>query len=262
MPANPQRVPWHRVVIVPWTKPLARRLLIPNWLATTIGPLVITWRPLDDVELAHELQHVRQWHTHGLQYIRRYFAASEEAVKVGKDRYWDNKFEIEARAARLRVIKRGADEFARGDAIPLADTRKHDVFISHASEDKDAVVRPLAEAMRALGLKVWYDEFELRIGDSLTRKVDRGLADSRFGVVVLSPSFFGKNWPRYELDGLVTRELASGQQVILPIWHGITYADVAGYSLTLADKFALKTDKMTLDAIAGDISSVVRMRAR
>ena len=83
--------------------------------------------------------------------------------------------------------------------------REYDVFISHASEDKEGVVRPLAHVLRRGGLKVWYDEFELRIGDSLRRKIDMGLARSRFGVVVLSRSFFGKGWTNYELDGLVTR---------------------------------------------------------
>ena len=99
--------------------------------------------------------------------------------------------------------------------------RDYDVFISHASEDKDAVVRPLAHALSDGGLTVWYDEFELRIGDSLRRKIDTGLAKSRFGIVVLSRSFFGKGWTNYELDGLVTRAV-SGEQVLLPIWHEIT----------------------------------------
>nr|HPJ39660.1 DUF1883 domain-containing protein [Spirochaetota bacterium] len=97
-------------------------------------------------------------------------------------------------------------------------SREYDVFISHASEDKEAVARPLAEILRKLGLKVWYDEFELKIGDSLRRKIDKGLAKSKFGVVILSTSFIGKGWPNYELDGIVTKSV-SGQQVILPIWH-------------------------------------------
>lgn len=65
----------------------------------------------------------------------------------------------------------------------------YDVFISHASEDKDEVVRPLATALKNLGLRVWYDEFELKIGDSLRRKIDQGLSRSRFGVVVISRDF-------------------------------------------------------------------------
>lgn len=63
---------------------------------------------------------------------------------------------------------------------------EYDVFISHATEDKTEVVRPLAEVLRRLGLRVWYDEYELKLGDSLRRKIDHGLVTSRFGVVVLS----------------------------------------------------------------------------
>jgi hypothetical protein len=91
-----------------------------------------------------------------------------------------------------------------------------DVFISHASEDKDTIVRSLATQLVGRGLKVWYDEFTLRIGDSLRQKIDKGLARSRVGLVVLSPSFVSKGWTNYELDGIVTRTV-SGEQILLPI---------------------------------------------
>lgn len=74
-----------------------------------------------------------------------------------------------------------------------------DVFISHASEDKGNFVRPLSEALKDLGVKVWYDEFTLQPGDSLSRSIDKGLAKSKFGVVVLSKHFIKKPWPEYEL---------------------------------------------------------------
>jgi hypothetical protein len=134
--------------------------------------------------------------------------------------------------------------------------REYDVFISHASEDKDSVVRPLAYALRGGGLSVWYDEFELRIGDSLRRKIDTGLAKSRFGVVVLSRSFFGKGWTNYELDGLVTRTV-SGEQVLLPIWHEITKQELIGYSPSLADKVARSTGTHTVEEIAAEIIDVI-----
>ena len=102
---------------------------------------------------------------------------------------------------------------------------RYDVFISHATEDKDDIVRPLAEALIDQSLRVWYDDFELQIGDSLRRKIDAGLAQSRFGIVVLSQAFFEKNWTQYELDGLVTREM-TGEQVILPLWHRIAKTEV------------------------------------
>jgi hypothetical protein len=117
-----------------------------------------------------------------------------------------------------------------------------DVFISHASEDKDEIARPLADALRARGLRVWYDESSLKLGDSLRQAIDKGLGRSRFGVVILSPRFFEKHWPQQELNGLVTREV-NAKKVILPVWHGVTFDDVRRYSVTLADRVAIQTSK-------------------
>jgi hypothetical protein len=135
-------------------------------------------------------------------------------------------------------------------------TREFDVFISHASEDKDGVVRPLVYALQAHGLEVWFDEFELRIGDSLRRKIDTGIARSRFGIVVLSHAFFAKDWPQYELDGLVTMSV-SGKQVLLPLWHEISKDEVINQSPSLADKVALRTSDYSVEEIAEEIASVV-----
>lgn len=135
--------------------------------------------------------------------------------------------------------------------------RKYDVFISHATEDKEKIVRPLADALFSHDLCVWYDEFELRLGDSLRRKIDAGLANSRFGVVVLSHAFFAKNWPQYELDGLVSREM-TGEQVILPLWHNISKAEVISKSPSLADKVARSTADYTVGEIAAEISDVIK----
>jgi hypothetical protein len=135
--------------------------------------------------------------------------------------------------------------------------REYDVFISHASEDKDDIVRPLAEALRDKELKVWYDEFELKIGDSLRRKIDKGLANSKFGIVVLSKSFIGKGWANYELDGLVSRAV-TGEQILLPIWHKITKQEVVDYSPSLADKLARSTATHTVDEIASEIAELIK----
>ena len=138
-----------------------------------------------------------------------------------------------------------------------ADTYlEYDVFISHASEDKDSVVRPLAEALVTRGLKVWYDEFELKIGDSLRHKIDKGLAKSRFGIVVLSRDFIRKGWTNYELDGIISRA-NTGEQIILPIWHGITKREVLDYSPSLADKVARNTASSTIEEIADEISKLI-----
>ena len=137
------------------------------------------------------------------------------------------------------------------------DRRHFDVFISHASEDKDAIVRQLASALSDEGLAVWYDEFELRIGDSLRRKIDRGLARSRVGLVVLSPAFISKGWTNYELDGIVTRTV-TGEQILLPIWHNITKQQVVDFSPSLADKVARSTATHTVEEIAAEIADLIR----
>jgi hypothetical protein len=142
----------------------------------------------------------------------------------------------------------------------LDDQAVWDVFISHAGEDKATVARPLADHLQALGLKVWLDVFELRIGDSLRRKIDHGLARSRFGVIVLSKPFFAKGWPQYELDGLISRHV-SGEQNLLPIWHNITKDEVLAQSPSLADKIARSTAQYTIEEIAQEIGEVVRPAA-
>lgn len=150
----------------------------------------------------------------------------------------------------------------RENVLPATETggETHDVFISHASEDKDDFVRPLANALISEGLNVWYDEMTLRIGDSLRQKIDKGLASSRVGLVVLSPSFISKGWTNYELDGIVTRTV-SGEQVLLPIWHNITKQQVVDYSPSLADKVARSTATHTIDEIAAEIADLIRSRA-
>jgi hypothetical protein len=156
-------------------------------------------------------------------------------------------------ASLLRHVGDSEDDDVEmgGSAVP-----EYDVFISHAAEDKDDLVRPLANALVGKGLRVWYDEFALRLGDSLRRKIDAGLAGSRFGVVVLSHAFFAKNWPQYELDGLVTREM-TGEQIILPLWHRITKAEVIARSPSLADKLARNTADFTIEEIAAEIAQVI-----
>jgi hypothetical protein len=120
--------------------------------------------------------------------------------------------------------------------------KRWDVFICHATEDKEAFVRPLAKRLEASGLSVWYDEFTLKIGDRLRQKIDDGLANSRYGVVVLSNSFFAKNWPQHELDGLVGKEITgTGTKVVLPIWHCISFEEVQRWSPMLSGRVAAKS---------------------
>ena len=135
---------------------------------------------------------------------------------------------------------------------------KYDLFISHASEDKDSIALPLAARLEKLGLTVWIDETQLTIGDSLRRKIDRGLMDSSFGVVILSQAFFKKEWPNKELDGLVARE-DGREKVILPVWHGVSQTEIRRLSPILADRVAISTNR-GLEGVARAILHAIKRR--
>jgi hypothetical protein len=133
--------------------------------------------------------------------------------------------------------------------------KKWDVFISHASEDKAAIAAPLANALKEKGFEVWYDELVLRVGDSLRASIDRGLANSRFGIVILSEQFFAKHWPQQELNGLASREIG-GRKVILPVWHEIDRDRIANFSPTLADRLGALT-KNGFEKVVEDLVSAM-----
>ena len=117
---------------------------------------------------------------------------------------------------------------------------KWNVFISYASEDK-SFAQSLANAIAKRGLRVWFDDFELHVGDSLRRSIDKGLSNSSFGIVILSPHFFAKEWPQKELNAFIARE-SKGDKIVLPIWHNISADQIREFSPILADRIAISSD--------------------
>ena len=135
--------------------------------------------------------------------------------------------------------------------------KKWDVFISHASEDKDTIVRQLADALEKLKVKIWFDEFSLKVGDSLSKSIDDGLQKSKFGLVVISKHFLEKRWTDYEHRSLLSKE-ENGKKIILPIWHNISKDEVKQFSLYLSDKVALDTSKTSINTIALLLTETIR----
>jgi len=135
--------------------------------------------------------------------------------------------------------------------------KQYDVFIAHASEDKKDFVEPLANLLQEKGLEVWYDDFVLDYGDSLRREIDKGIANSRRGVVVVSHAFFAKEWPQTEMDGMMAIQMQGGSPYIFPIWHEIEFEDVSRLSPTLAGKKAARTSAMDVEEIANAIARSV-----
>ncbi|MDO4569063.1 MAG: toll/interleukin-1 receptor domain-containing protein [Planctomycetia bacterium] len=134
---------------------------------------------------------------------------------------------------------------------------QYDFFISHASEDKESIAKPLYEFLTKKGAKVWYDDFTLTIGDSLRKSIDKGLISSRFGIVIFSEHFFKKSWPQYELDGLVQKRMKE-DKAILPIWHNISLDTMQRYSPSLCDIIALKTSDLPVEEIGTQLMGLLQ----
>ncbi|MBB36349.1 MAG: hypothetical protein CME88_09915 [Hirschia sp.] len=134
---------------------------------------------------------------------------------------------------------------------------QYDVFISHAFEDKESFVREFAEMLQARGVKVWYDETSLVWGQRQRQAMDRGIASSKFGIVVLSNFFFSKSWALNELEGLMAND-ANGSCPLLPIWHNISKNEVLKESPMLAGRTALLTAAHTVDEICDKVEEILK----
>lgn len=141
--------------------------------------------------------------------------------------------EVLARGYYLSIRDR---EYAR----KRSDSEKPLAFISHDSRDKETFVRELAHELAKNFCTVWYDEFSLKVGDSLRASIERGLRETKKCIVVLSPNFLSnEGWGRAEFDSIFTREILEKQNVILPVWLNVSVKEVYNYSPRLADKVGL-----------------------
>ena len=187
---------------------------------------------------------------------------SQDVQREAKRRADQEKKLIREREQHERRVTNEIRSRAALQSTPVASRQQvaqpgdsYDFFISHASEDKDSFVRALAEALQAKGARVWYDEFTLKVGDSLRQKIDHGLLQSRYGIVIISRNFISKKWAKRELDGLVSLEV-DGRSRILPIWHEISRDEVTQYSPTLADKVALNTSLLGIEEIVTELAQL------
>lgn len=170
----------------------------------------------------------------------------------------EKKLTREARA-RQQILPATPElrQFTESVELSGGQDKEHDVFIAHASEDKKDFVEPLAHLLREIGLNVWYDDFTLRYGLSLRQQIDKGILNSRRGVVVISHAFFSKDWPQTEFDGMMSIQMDDGTPFVFPIWHDIGKADVAKRSPTLAGIFAASTSVLDIEQMAAAVAESV-----
>jgi TIR domain len=156
-------------------------------------------------------------------------------------------------SAQLRERAETLERAIRKQSLP--QDRPFDVFLSYAMADAADFAAELAHALQARSLNVWDPTDQLAPGDIIPDKIAEGLAQSRYGVVILSPEFFKGSWPAAELDALSARE-KEGEDVILPIWRNIGLGEVRSHSKLLADKLAMNADEETIDRIADRIARI------
>ncbi len=145
----------------------------------------------------------------------------------------------ESSAAGYKLTFRSLEYMSERDKLekPLA-------FISHDWRDKSEIAEPLAVHLQKLLCPVWYDQFTLRVGDSLRESIEKRLKECRKCIVVLTPNFLSNSgWSKREYDSIFTRELIEKQEVILPIWHDVSPEQIYQYSPILADRVAAQWSK-------------------
>ncbi|MEL6699809.1 MAG: TIR domain-containing protein [Bacteroidota bacterium] len=135
----------------------------------------------------------------------------------------------------------------------------YDAFISFAEQDKDSFVLPLIEALKLRGKSIWCSAIELHIGDSISEEINRAISLSKFGILILSPNYF-KKWPINELNALFAKYTSGEHNLLLPIWHNLSYENVLSKIPLIADKFAISSAK-GIEVVADSIDKTMSRRS-
>ncbi len=130
-----------------------------------------------------------------------------------------------------------------------------DLFISFVAQDKQ-IARDLANILQAKGMAATFIQFGL--GDSLMGRIEKGFREAEHGILILSPAFFKKPWPRGEMDKIATFDQEfDGRTLLFPLWHEINQQDIARYSPTLARRIGGATEQ-GLDFFADEVREAVQ----
>lgn len=137
-------------------------------------------------------------------------------------------------------------------SLPISkiSLKKYDVFLSHANKDKEEYVQGLYEALKGLGISIFYDKDSISWGDKWKEKIINGTRDSEFAIIVISKNYFGREWTEKELYEFLSQENTSGQKLILPIIHGITNEDLATNYPDLAEIQTISSADLSEEQIA------------
>ena len=152
---------------------------------------------------------------------------------------------------RNRFMPKETKEASRENRIAVDSKYSYDVFVSHANANKGSFVDSLEAGLRKLKTNVWYDTDEIDWGDNLKTQIFNGLNKCRFGIVVISPEFLGREWTETELNELLQRQNESGQKIVLPLLYNLTVDEMKNRYPSLKDFKArvVKADEDVKDIV-------------
>lgn len=130
-----------------------------------------------------------------------------------------------------------------------------DVFLCHAWDDRQGIAKDLHDSLEAQGVKVWFSEKDLALGVPMMRAIDKGLANSRIGLVLVTPALLA----RLPKEGVADKELSAllaGNQLV-PIVHNTTYDALRNVSPLLASRSGLDTGEDSIKDVAIKIAELV-----
>jgi hypothetical protein len=137
--------------------------------------------------------------------------------------------------------------------IMLPDIR--DVFLCHAWDDRQGVAKELHDQLETRGVRVWFSEKDVALGSSLLREIDKGLAKSRIGIVLVTPALLS----RLKAEGIADKELSAllARELLVPIVHGTTYEALRDVSPLLGSRSGLSTAENAMADVAGKLAELV-----
>lgn len=139
-------------------------------------------------------------------------------------------------------------------AVQQPDLR--DCFLCHAWPDRQGAAKELNDALKAAGVKTWFSELDLGLGVPMMRAIDRGLANSRIGLVLVTPNFI-KGLPNQGVSDMELSALLAGNRLV-PIVHQTTYDELRNASPLLASRTGLDTKEDTMTEVADKIAELVK----
>lgn len=151
----------------------------------------------------------------------------------------------------IRTLTPVRENFEKRSSLP----ELRDVFLCHAWDDRKDVAKELHDLLESNGVSVWFSEKDVFLGSSLLREIDKGLAKSRVGIVLVTPSFLN----RVKGEGIADKELSAllARDLLVPIVHDTTFENLREVSPLLGSRSGLSTIENTMEDIAAKLAELV-----